>query len=254
MESEALVLEVTDHGESDLIVTFFGRADGRFSAIAKGAKRSKKRFVNKLELFTFLHISYTKKTTNSLALLTEAEIYSSFLNLRRNVGLYTAASVIREFMLMGLKDGDVDEKVFQLCLWGLHGLDSGAPPPSVLALFLVRFFDHAGYRPELAQCYNCGTVVLQGRSFAFDSTTGSIICSHCCNRSSSLLELSHGSLKILSSAQNQPLERLHRLKFSGSILRESLDFLHFYGRYLYQRDISSWRLFEKCNNTGLSRL
>jgi len=245
MDSEALVLDVIEHGESDLIVTFFGREEGRFSAIAKGAKRSKKRFVNKLELCTFLNITYTRKTPASLAFLNEAEIYSAFLNIRKNAHLYTVSSVAREFLLLGFRDGDADEKVFQLSLWLFHNLDIGAPPNSSLALFLIRFFDYVGYKPELERCQRCGGDIQQDRSYYFDALSGAVICSRCQPGAVSGMHLSHGSLKILSSALKQPLERLHRLKISGQVLRETLHFLHFYGRYIYQRDIASWRIFDK---------
>lgn len=245
MDSDALVLDIIEHGESDLIVTFFGRSEGRFSAIAKGAKRSKKRFVNKLELFTFLNISYTRKTPTALAFLNEAEIYSSFLNIRKDVHLYTVSSVAREFLLLGFRDGDTDEKVFQLTLWLFHNLDSGAPANSSLALFLIRFFDHVGYKPDLERCQQCGSDVQADRNYSFAPLSGALLCSRCQAGPTSGIQLSNGCMKILGSALKQPLDRLHRLKISGLVLSEALHFLHFYGRYIYQRDITSWRIFDK---------
>ncbi|MGW8193663.1 MAG: DNA repair protein RecO, partial [Desulforhopalus sp.] len=102
METEAIVLDCIDHGESDIIVTLFCLDGGRLSAIAKGAKKSKKRFVNKLEIFTFLHITYQRKSSTSLAFLAEAELHTGFVNIRSNLELYTIASIIREFLLIGV--------------------------------------------------------------------------------------------------------------------------------------------------------
>jgi len=67
----ALVLDSYDYGESDKIVVFFCQDVGRISALARGAHRSKKRFVNKLEIFTFLQISYSKSSAGSLFMLNE---------------------------------------------------------------------------------------------------------------------------------------------------------------------------------------
>ena len=47
----AIVLRVNDLGESDKIVTFYSKQEGKLAGIAKGAKKSKKRFSNKLEIF-----------------------------------------------------------------------------------------------------------------------------------------------------------------------------------------------------------
>ena len=52
--TRGIILRVNDYGESDKLVTFFSPDIGKATAIAKGAKRSQHRFVNKLELFTLL--------------------------------------------------------------------------------------------------------------------------------------------------------------------------------------------------------
>jgi DNA repair protein RecO (recombination protein O) len=244
-ETEAIVLDSTDHGESDLILTLFSQEFGRLSAIAKGAKKSKKRFVNKLELFSFLHITYQQKTNNSLAFLLEAELHTSFLNIRQNLELYGIASVIREFLLIAVKEGEPDIRIFRLSLWALHHLDRKQPPKTVLTLFLIQFFDYVGYRPGLESCVNCHAQVARHDRYIFDPISGGVICSTCNPRLPRGLPLSHGTIKMLQSAQDQPLDRLHRLKISGSILKEALSLLHSYGQQLFQRDIVSWRLLQK---------
>jgi DNA repair protein RecO (recombination protein O) len=45
------VLRCLNYGESDLIVTFYSSDFGKLKGIAKGAKRSKKRFANVFEPF-----------------------------------------------------------------------------------------------------------------------------------------------------------------------------------------------------------
>jgi DNA repair protein RecO (recombination protein O) len=244
METEAIVLECSDHGESDVIITLFSQAEGRITAIAKGAKNSLRRFVNKLELFSFLHIVCSKKTGRSLAFLSEAELHTSFLNIRNDLQLYTIASVIREFLLVGMKEDEPDEQIFRLSLWSLHNLNLFQPPKAILVLFLIRFFDHVGYRPDLLSCGKCTKEVMPLNRYGFDASRGRIICSGCSNGSTRGIAVSHGTIKILRSAQDLPLERLHRLKLSGTILQEALTILHAYGRHLFQRDIISWKIMQ----------
>lgn len=245
VDTDAIILDCIDHGESDLIVTLFCRNQGRVTAIAKGAKKSKKRFVNKLELFTFLRISYQQKNTQSLAFLAEADIHTSFLNLRKNLILYTTASVVREFLLIAMREGEADIKAFQLSLWALHHLNLAAQPQAVLAFFLVRFFDCVGYRPALENCHICNSPVSIDISYSFDTIGGGLICPSCSNRGQRAIPVSSGTVKLLHAAQDQPLEKLHRLKLSGTLLREALTLLHSYGRQLFQRDIISWRLLHR---------
>ena len=245
MDTEAIVLDCNDHGESDIIVSLFCRQAGRISAIAKGAKKSKRRFVNKLEIFSFLRISCSRKPDRDLAFLSEADLYASFINIRQDLELYSLASVIREFLLLGTSEGEPDEKMFRLALWALHNLDRKQQPRAIFVLFLIRYFDYLGYRPDLATCSKCRTPVVTDRWYTFHPTGGRVICSVCNREKSSGRSLSHGTIKILGAAQDCPLARLHRLKISGSILDEALLLLHNYGKALFQRDITSWKTMQK---------
>ncbi len=244
-ETDAIVIKSTEHGESDLIVTLFCRDVGRLTAIAKGAKKSKKRFVNKLELFSFLHITYQQKANRSLAFFAEADLHTSFPNIRLDLQLYSAASVIREFLLIGVRENAPDLHIFRLSLWALHSLDQHMAPMTVLVLFLIRFYDYIGYRPDLQTCFHCESPVSPQHSYSFDTTTGRLVCSGCKPHTQKGFPLSHGTIKILHSAQDQPLERLHRLKISGSILEEAVFLLQNYGNQLFQRDIVSWKIARK---------
>ncbi len=241
VESAAVVLDCRDHGESDMIVTFFCRHHGRLTGIAKGAKRSKKRFVNKLEIFSSLLICHTLPRNNRLALITEAELVDGFLSLRKNVACYTTATAIREFILMATKEMEGDEELYPLLTWSFYNLNNGLSPLSVLAFFLIRFFAAIGYSPQLESCLVCGQGIRANETYSFHSSSGGIHCGRCNDKGSTeRIRLSQGTLKSLTTALKQPLERLHRLQLSDTSQEEALAFLHSYGRQLFQREITSW--------------
>ncbi len=52
LSSEAIILQTTDYAEFDKIVSLYTKDFGRITGIAKGAKRSQKRFGSRLEPFT----------------------------------------------------------------------------------------------------------------------------------------------------------------------------------------------------------
>ena len=245
MESDAIVLDTTDHGESDLIITLFSQTSGRLTAIAKGAKRSKKRFVNKLELFNYLHIDYQQKNHQVLAFLNEAEMYTGFPGIRLNLESYTIGSIIREFLLLGVKEGEPDLNIFRLTLWAFHQLDKGEKSPRILVLFLIHYFDYIGYRPDFHHCSSCHQTVAPSRKYRFNSASGQLTCSDCFFDNKGGRPLSYGTIKLIQTCQDQPLERLHRLKFSGAILSESLQLLHNFARQIFQREIVSWQILEQ---------
>ena len=109
----AVVLNVADHGESDKIVTIYCPDHGKLTGIAKGAKRSKKRFVNKLELFSLLNITYSN-TRGALARIDQAELLDSFQSLRKNYHKYSAAILLCELMLCWTKENDGDPEISPL--------------------------------------------------------------------------------------------------------------------------------------------
>jgi DNA repair protein RecO (recombination protein O) len=241
MEEDALVLETREHGESDLILTLFCRDFGRLSAIAKGARKSKKRFVNKLEIFSFLQITFSKKPNRSLAFLSEAELHTTFPNLRQTLPLYYSASIIREYLLQGIREGEPAGDIFRLSLWALHNIDQSNSPKTILALFLIHYYNALGYRPDLNSCESCETIVTTRYNYTFNIATGRLSCSNCNSSGTGGLKLSHGTIKAIRAAQNLPLDRLHRVKLSGFILKEALYMLNRFGQNIFQRDIVSLR-------------
>ncbi|MEK6201985.1 MAG: DNA repair protein RecO [Desulfobulbaceae bacterium] len=238
-ESAAIVLDCRDHGESDLIVTFYCQGIGRMTGIAKGAKRSQKRFVNKLELFSSLSLRYTDAKRSNLAFIVEAELLESFLRLRQSMPLYMAATVIRELTLAATRDMEGDDGLFYLLQWALRSLESQRPAMTVLVLFQLKFFEQIGYRPNLGSCLRCEQPFAVAQGYGFDSRAGSIVCSSCQGGQGAVVPLSRGTIKFLDSAQNQPLGRLHRLHLSRSGLHEALSLFYHYGRHLLQREIYS---------------
>lgn len=251
LETVAIVLDCRDHGESDKIVTFFCQDAGRLSGIAKGAKRSKRRFVNKLELFSLLHLTYSLSRHGSLAFISAAELDSGFLNLRTNVDLYNAATVIREFILMGVREKECDQRIFDLLRWAFGSLDENRPHLPVVIMFLLRFFDYIGYKPDLLHCHYCNLPVSAQKRYSFNYTTGGVICADCATHGfQTTLPLSLGTMRLLNDIQFLPMERLHRLQFSNVALNESLILLHRYGRNLFQRDIHSWETIVKSEDQG----
>jgi DNA repair protein RecO (recombination protein O) len=241
-ETEAIVLDSLEHGESDIILTLLSRDSGRLAAIAKGGKRSKKRFVNKLELFSFLHITYRSSTNRDLGFLAEAELHTGFLNIRKDYDLYCIASVLREFLLLAIRENISDDRLFRLALWALHNIDRKNQPRATLALFLIHFYDCIGYRPDFTVCTRCGLPLKDRIKHSFDSSAGGLVCSSCLPPSKQYPVLSTGTIRMLISAQDRPLEKLHNLKISGGILLEALRLLHNYGRQIFQREIVSWKL------------
>lgn len=240
----AVVLDCRDHAEADKIVTFFCKDIGKLTGIAKGAHRSKKRFVNKLELFSFLQITYSSSAHQSLALIRDADLLNSFLSIRTSVGRFQAASVVRELVLLASSEQLRDDALFSLVLWELHSLEKNLDHRASIALFLIKLFDCLGYRPGFSGCRNCGLAYRGKTPAIFSIPAGGLICSRCLQGGEFTgRHLSPGAIRLLTSVQRQSLKTIERISISDAVLKEVLDSLYGYGRYLFQRDIHSWRQF-----------
>lgn len=250
-ETDGVVLETRDHGESDLIVTLYCPDSGKITAIAKGARKSKRRFVNKLEMFTFLHLQLRRSGNRSLLLLEEAELHAAFLNLRHDVVRYSVASVIRELMLLGTREGETDEQLYKMLLWTLDSLDRRDTPLKPLMFFFLRYLDYIGYRPEVDCCTQCGTSAPSMGQFRFNTFSGGLVCTSCSPApSSSLIPLSSTTITLLTDAQDAQLKQLSGLQAQTRSIHEGLNILHRYGRHILQREIHSWKMLRQMFANG----
>ena len=59
--SQAIIMRIREFGESDLLVTFFTPDKGQLKGVAKGARKSRKRFVNCLDVFSLVNLEYGLK-------------------------------------------------------------------------------------------------------------------------------------------------------------------------------------------------
>lgn len=244
--TRGLILKVTAHGESDKIVTFYSPDIGRVTAIAKGAKRSRKRFVNKLEEFTLLTITYRPSRNGGLLFLSEAALENPFLSLRNMHRRYVAATLACELIMCFTSEHDPDAEIFALLLWQLDAVNRGIPLLQVTALFHLRLLGASGYQPALDHCTSCGRRVDAGRSFALQPANGSLVCNRCNSHlHHSGFRLSIQTVKFLQTAQQLDLRHLERLQMPRQSARETLQVLYRYSRHLLQRDIHSWKFINR---------
>lgn len=241
-----LVLKTLDHGESDKLVTLYSPELGRATGIAKGAKRSKKRFVNKLEPFSHLQITYRPSRSGNLLFIEQAELIDAHLPIRKKYHRYVAAMYSSELILRFTRDFDADQVLFDLLIWALGALEHSEHPHRVVTLFHLRLLTETGYQPELGVCSNCMFPVGPNRSFTLMPTSGALLCSRCRPQQQGTgLNLSIQTLKFLANAQQQKISKLSRLQLPEKAVREALNVLYRYSLHLLQQDINSWGALSK---------
>lgn len=243
--TRGIVLKITAHGESDKLVTFFSNDLGRVTGIAKGAQRSRRRFVNKLEEFSWLHLFYRPpRGASGLVLISEADLLCAHLTIRTDYHRYVCAMFISELTLRFTRDNDPDPRLAILLRWAFASLDQGILPQKVAVLYQLKLLSIIGYRPELNRCGNCQQLVTASHSFIFLPGNGALLCNACRNRQNipNKDRLSLQTLKCLAKAQVASIEQLNRLRLSPSTITEALESLYQYSFHLLQHDIHSWHV------------
>lgn len=247
MHTKAIVLNVMDFGESDKIITLYTRHYGKVKGIAKGAKRSKKRFVNKLEYFTLLNVTALPSRRSNLALIDQAELLNPYLSLRENYRRYIGAMLVCELVDQWTRENDSDEHLFRLLCWVLDTLAASPSIADAIIFFQIKLLDIVGLGLQFDHCMQCHTPIQQ-HTCRFSLAHNGLLCANCKQPSSAaegLLSLSAATIKTMQKAQSLPLKKIHRLKFSKISRDQTAKLLRLYTQFQLQRDIHCWKQFEK---------
>lgn len=153
---KGIVVNTVDYGDSDRIVHLLTAEEGRVAAMARGARKSKRRFVGALELGNRLDVDM-KKGRGDLFTLTRADIDHGRPHLRKSLEGITLAAYLCEFA-GGLARPDHEEpKLYGLLDVALLVLDACTEPPSRLfrLAYEAKALTFAGFTPVLDRCAIC---------------------------------------------------------------------------------------------------
>ena len=191
---EAILLAVGDYGEADRLVTLLTLEHGKLRAIAKGAKRSIRRFGATLE--PFAHVSAEVVIKSGLSRILGADAATIFPRIREDLLKIAYAGYACECTDQLLPEGLASSRLFRLLVAYLEHLDRSPPTPSDRRFFEVNLLNILGYRPSLSECSSCG-IGLSGSSERYADGTGNLRCGRC-GRSSSTV--SAGTVNLLESS------------------------------------------------------
>ncbi len=237
------VLRLTPHGEADKLVTLYSRDLGRMTAIAKGAFKSKQRFVNKLELYSRLRVfCHPPRNDSGLYLLKEADLLDAHLALRHEYRRYIAAAHFAEVLLRFTREHDPDPALYTLTGWTLDALSQNPQPLKIIVFALLHLLSVTGYRPELTCCGRCHRAVCADHAYVLLPGNGALLCDGCLPGPTGFPRLSIQTLRALAGAQSTTLDRLKRLHLTKQNIREALEALHTSITHLLQQDIHSRQL------------
>jgi len=189
VESAALLVRSVAFGEADLVLTLFTETDGKLSAIARGARRSSKRFAGALEPIHELVVTLEDKG-KELCLLKEARIGRPREGLTRDLDAMEAAGQALRWVRHLCPARTPEPAAWRSLRQLLDRLDEGPAPvegpaparvlaSQHLAAFGLGLLAEVGYALELGQCTRCGRPCPEGRPAFVDAAGGGLVCTSC---------------------------------------------------------------------------
>lgn len=225
LETEALILRSVDFGESDRVLHLLVPELGRITAIAKGARRSVKRFGGTLDLFNRLRVQIALKRPGLMSRLDRARLVHSYSALRTHPARFAMGCYLLELLDRVAPEGGTERdmrRLFGFALSALSMLSERIPDERLRIILELRALDAAGLRPELRRCVRCGRELRAGAApLDFHVPEGGPVCERCEGGREGTLLVHLGTLRALEQALHLELERLDRLVLSPQALEEA---------------------------------
>jgi DNA repair protein RecO (recombination protein O) len=222
LTTPAIVLRTRPFGESDKIVSFFTERYGKFTGIAKGALRSRRRFANSLECFSLINLAFQDRAHSNLAFLLSADLIHGFRTLMTDLERISYASYLVEITDGLIGEREENPAIFQHLKEGLCHLAEHGTSLRFLTVFELKLLRLAGYQPGLDTCKKChqdrvGTV----SRWHFSPLDGGILCDSCSRSSKEVLPLGATAVEVLTKLQAENDSLLgHRISLPLSVIRE----------------------------------
>jgi DNA repair protein RecO (recombination protein O) len=180
-ETRALLLRRVDYGESDLVLALFTEKLGRLSALARGARRSSKRFGGALEPLHTLQLRCDEPRHGDLFVLREAEIAVPRAKLTSDLDRMQAAGKALSWVRRAAPPRTPEPEIWQLLENLLDALGEGESSDSGLRLagaglgLLAAF----GWGIDFERCVRCGRQCPPTQPAMVDAAHGGLLCRSC---------------------------------------------------------------------------
>jgi DNA repair protein RecO (recombination protein O) len=219
--TQAVILRTVDFSESDRMVSCYTKDFGRLHGVAKGAKRSLKRFGSALEPFTLNEITFFMREHRGMVRLERCRIVRAFPEIAQNVRRVALGTYLLELILGLTPEHEKHAEVYRLLVYYIDLLTQPSFRESMIHLFELRLFALLGYEPQFMHCVACSTPFDIQTDYFFSIQRGGIICARCEPPLHNMLPLSNGTIRLFQQARSLSLIKLSRLCFSRDSQNET---------------------------------
>jgi len=174
----ALLARAVDYGEADRVCTLLTEELGKVSALARGARRSRKRFGGALSLFVLGEATLSPPRRGELMSL---ERFDAREDLSGAVGADLVKVAHGSYVIEVARElwpaEQPEPEAFALVRDTLRALAAHPPAPPLLRCYELRMLGAVGLAPLLEHCVRCGDAD-PGDGW-FDLARGGLLCQRC---------------------------------------------------------------------------
>lgn len=212
---------------------------GKISAVAKGAKRNKSKFLS-LSL-GFCYGEYVVYRGKSLYNITEGELIDSFQDFLKDIDSLTYASYFCELIDIALQEEESHRELFKDFITAFYLLKTKAVNYEILArAFEIKLLRATGYGLNLDSCSICKKKLSKSNYINLQYYGG--VCEEC--EKVNGMNINFGTYNALRFLNNAPLEKLHRLTITEETKKELYKILSLIIANNYTRKPKSLEIFD----------
>jgi DNA repair protein RecO (recombination protein O) len=249
IQTAALLARSVDYRDADRICTLLTRSQGKISALARGARRSRGRFGGALSLFVVGEASL-RLAQRGGELLT-LERFDALEDLAPRLASDAVkighGSYILELARELWPPAQPEEASFELVCEALRVLAASQPNAALLRAYELQLLGAVGLAPALERCVGCGAAVADPVRVSI--ARGGVLCAGCGQG----LPLSAAAHAVLLQLQRTPLAQTSAVSEAGPgpiPMREARDLMQLVLRQVLGKDLRSVEFLAQLSGKG----
>jgi len=246
--THAVILRSVDVAESDRILHLLVPDHGRLTVVAKGARRSTKRFAGTLDLFNHLRVSVHRRRGAGISRLEQAVLVHHYAPLRSDPLRFALGCYLLELLDRLAPEGGVRrdmQRLFRFALDSFAAIAAHRPDALLRTILELRALDALGLRPELRRCVGCSRELAGEQAVAFHVADGGPVCGACAMRRTGLVPVHVGTLRALDRALALDVDHLDRLILPARALEEARQLVGRFERFHLGVELRSQRFLDR---------
>lgn len=241
----AFVLRRWDVGESDQVLTLLTKSRGRIRAVAKGSKRSRRRFGGLLAPFLLLEVECFETQQREWVRVDSCSLLRSYPRISEDLERLVLGCCLLEVVERVVPEGQEEQSFFDLLTQGFDWLQGQRETGPVLAAFLLKTLTGIGVQPQFALCVRCRRRLQPWGQFGFSMPQGGVVCGNCVRSVPVTRRVSADTLSMLQAWLPRPLDGASYEKDPPVSVREAEDLLAAFLAYHTGKELRSLRVLRR---------